>query len=51
MKKLIVSLHDVTPKFEGELTEIVQELDQRGITTRSNLVVPNWERVNNLRVE
>lgn len=42
-KKLIVSLHDAAPCFQGELEEIVSELDQRKIQKRSVLVVPNWE--------
>ena len=41
-KKLIVSVHDVTPKFSGELTEIVSELEHRGFNHNSILVVPNW---------
>jgi len=48
-KKLIVSLHDATPKFTGELTEIVSELDRIGVSKRSILVVPNWEDQYDLR--
>lgn len=49
MKKLIVSVHDVTPKFSGELTEMVAELDRIGINKRSVLVVPNWKGEYDLR--
>ena len=48
-KKLVVSVHDVTPKYQGELTEIVSELSRRGIDKRNLLVVPNWEGQNDLR--
>lgn len=41
-KYLTVSIHDVTPKFRGELSEIVSELDQRGVSSRSILVIPNY---------
>ncbi|MFC1768634.1 DUF2334 domain-containing protein [Nanoarchaeota archaeon] len=42
-KYLTVSIHDVTPKFRGELSEIVSELDRRGVGSRSILVIPNYE--------
>lgn len=48
-RKLVVSVHDVTPKYKGELTEIVAELDRVGIDKRSVLVVPNWENEHDLR--
>jgi predicted deacetylase len=48
-RKLIVSVHDVTPKYKGELTEIVSELDRVGVNKRSVLVVPNWEGEYDLR--
>jgi predicted deacetylase len=41
MKKLIVSVHDVAPEFEGQTREILQELDKRKIK-KSILVVPKW---------
>lgn len=40
---LTVSIHDVTPKFESELKEIIAELNRRGIHSRSILVIPNYE--------
>ena len=48
-KKLVVSVHDVTPKYKGELSEIVSELDRIGIDKKSMLVVPNWEGQHDLR--
>lgn len=48
-KKLIVSVHDVTPKYSGELSEIVAELERIGVNKRSILVVPNWEEKYDLR--
>jgi len=48
-KKLIISVHDVSPAFKGEITEIIDELDIREIDQKSILVVPNWGGKNDLR--
>jgi predicted deacetylase len=42
-KFLTVSIHDVTPRFRGELEEIFAELDRRKISSRSVLVIPNFQ--------
>ncbi len=42
-KKLIVSLHDVSPKYFSELEEMIQELDSRKLAKRSLFVIPNHE--------
>ncbi len=47
-KYLIVEIHDATPEFKSELTAIVSELDNLGITRRSVLVIPNYYEKNNL---
>ena len=41
-KYLVVSVHDATPRFKGELQEIVSELDRIGIKRKSILVIPNY---------
>ena len=47
-KYLIVEIHDATPEFKPELTEIVSKLDNLGISRRSVLVIPNYYEKNNL---
>ena len=44
MKKIAVSIHDVTPGFQRELELIFEELDKLGVKTRSELVVPDYQR-------
>ena len=44
MKKIAVSIHDVTPKFGSELERIFGSLDQMGVTIRSELAVPDYGR-------
>jgi peptidoglycan/xylan/chitin deacetylase (PgdA/CDA1 family) len=48
MKKVAVSVHDVTPRFEKELEIIFSELDKSGVPIRSELVVPDYQRQFNL---
>ncbi|MFH0869685.1 MAG: DUF2334 domain-containing protein [archaeon] len=50
-KYLTVSIHDVTPKFKGELSEIVSELDQRCINSKNILVIPNHESYNDISAD
>ncbi len=49
MKKIAVSIHDVTPGFNRELDYIFNELDRRGVVIRSELVVPDFQRANPLQ--
>lgn len=44
MKKIAVSIHDVTPRYDRELGEIYSALDAVGVTVRSELVVPDFQR-------
>jgi len=44
VKKLIISIHDVTPYFLPELKVIFQELDQLKIKKYDLLIVPNWDK-------
>lgn len=48
MKKIAVSIHDVTPRFGRELEEIFAALDKAGVKVRSELVVPDYQRQFNL---
>ena len=48
MKKIAVSVHDVTPRFSKELEEIFAALDVAGVKVRSELVVPDYQRQFNL---
>ncbi|MFA7232263.1 MAG: DUF2334 domain-containing protein [Victivallaceae bacterium] len=48
MKKIAVSIHDVTPRFSRELEEIFVALDKAGVKVRSELVVPDYQRQFNL---
>jgi predicted deacetylase len=48
MKKVAVSVHDVTPRFKKELEIIFSELDKAGVPVRSELVVPDYQRQFNL---
>ncbi len=45
---LVVSVHDVTPKFKSELDEIISGLKGIGVTKQSLLVIPNYERRHNI---
>ncbi len=47
-KYLVVSIHDATPKFRKELNGIISELDQRKVTPRSVLVIPNYKQKYNI---
>ncbi len=42
-RSLIISIHDFNPKFRSELEEILSELDIRGFTKRSILVIPSFQ--------
>lgn len=42
-KYLIVSVHDATPKFKSEISDIIFELDRIGLKTRNIGIVPNFE--------
>jgi predicted deacetylase len=42
-KYTVLSIHDVAPKFSGEIKEIVAELDRKGYDRRSIGLVPNYE--------
>ncbi len=44
LKKIAVSVHDVTPRFSKELEEIFAALDNAGVKVRSELVVPDYQR-------
>jgi predicted deacetylase len=44
MKKIAVSVHDVSPRFNKELEEIFTGLDKAGVKIRSELVVPDYQR-------
>jgi len=44
MKKILLSLHDVTPVFEREIDLICHRLDSLGAIHRSLLVVPDFQR-------
>ena len=48
-RNLIISVHDATPKYKGELTEIIRELDRLEVNKRSILVIPNLEEKYDLR--
>lgn len=43
MKKLVLSIHDVTPFFLPELKIIFKELDKLNIKKYNLLIVPNWD--------
>lgn len=40
---LVISIHDFSPKYHSELSDILMELNVIGIKKRSLLVVPNYE--------
>jgi len=44
MRKVVVSVHDVTSRFRNELETIFAALDEAGVRGRSELVVPNYNR-------
>ncbi len=41
-KYLVVSIHDVTPNFNSQLTKIISELDKIGVNKKSILVIPDY---------
>lgn len=41
-KYIVLSVHDVTPEFKSELSEIVTELSRRGFDKKCMCVVPNY---------
>jgi len=47
-KKLIVSVHDVTPEYRSELEGVISELDKLGINKTSLMVIPNYRKNNRL---
>ncbi|MCQ2377916.1 MAG: DUF2334 domain-containing protein [Victivallaceae bacterium] len=44
MKKILLSIHDVTPFFAPEIDAVCRKLDALGATRRSLLVVPDYMR-------
>jgi len=44
MKKIALSVHDVTPRYQKELEVIFAALDQAGAPFRTELVVPDFQR-------
>lgn len=43
MKNIIISIHDASPKFEHELTQIFKKLEEMNIEKKEVFVVLNWE--------
>lgn len=41
---IVLSIHDVTPKFNSEIKRISDEFDKRAFEARSFGIVPNYER-------
>jgi len=44
MKKIALSVHDVTPRYQQELEIIFAALDHLGATSRTELIVPDFQR-------
>ena len=41
-KKIVVSVHDITPRFHDECAEIFRTLDKLNVSQRSLLITPNF---------
>jgi len=41
-KKIVVSVHDITPRFHNECVEIFKKLDELGVNQRSLLITPEF---------
>lgn len=42
-RKIILSIHDSTPKFETQIKKIIKELDRLEIKKREIFMITNWE--------
>lgn len=51
MQKIALSIHDVTPRYQKELETIFAELDKLGLTSRTELVVPDFQRQFNIAAD